>query len=286
MKPGQPSRTALLVAGGICFAANEPELRGLVDAEAVRLTRLLLGACGPGRNLLRWIDSTQRRTLLKLLERCTIPGIVRHWICRKRWIEASWRAAQRDGFDTLVVLGCGFDTLSLRAGETAHVIDVDRTPVLTVRRAALARLGLRDHALIEHDLEAPGLDRQLARALAPTSSTFVLIEGVLMYLEPSRVDDLFAELRELSGQRLRIGFTFMESPRGAAPAFRPRSRLVDAWLRWRREPFRSGLDPSELRGWLRQHGFELTHYSPTPARADAGLLSLRGEAVALADRAH
>ncbi len=217
-----------------------------------------------------------------MLERWTIPGIVRHWVCRKQWLEAAWRAAQDDAYDTLIVLGCGFDTLSLRS--SANAIDVDHPATLSVRRAALAQLNLRNHALIEHDLSAPGLRRKLEAALPSAVSTFVLIEGVLMYLDARGTDDLFAELRDLRSGRLRVAFTFMESPGGDPPAFRPRSRLVDAWLRLRGEPFRSGLDPCELAGWLRQRGFQLIGYSATPGRTNADACVLRGESAAVADR--
>ena len=48
------------------------------------------------------------------MERATHPGIVRHWMLRKKWIELRVRAAIADGADQVVVLGAGFDTLGVR----------------------------------------------------------------------------------------------------------------------------------------------------------------------------
>ena len=288
MRPDAPSRTALVVAGGVVFAAGEPAMQDIVDPDAARLTRSMLRMNAMGNRLLRLIDSRAGRILIRLIERCTIPGVIRHWNCRKRWFEQAWRRAHVDGFDTMVVLGSGFDTLSLRVaiepGASIRTIDVDHPATLAARRYGIAGHVPQSHTLVEHDLGQSGLGVALGGAISADSSTFVLIEGVLMYLEPGRVSRLFAELSSLKLRRLRVAFTFMECSESAPPAFRPRSRLVDLWLRWRGEPFRSGLDPDELKKWLEEQGFQLLDFSRTPGRAEGDANMLRGECAAVADR--
>jgi O-methyltransferase involved in polyketide biosynthesis len=44
----------------------------------------------------------------------THPGIVRHWMLRKRWIESRVRARIAAGASQVVVLGAGLDTLGVR----------------------------------------------------------------------------------------------------------------------------------------------------------------------------
>lgn len=289
MKADAPSRTALVVAGGVVFAAGEPGLRAIIPPESVELTRVLLGATSQGRRLLRWIDARVGRSVLRLLERATIPGIVAHWVCRKRWIEEAWVAARAEGFDTLVVLGSGLDTLSLRVARetdnTARIIDVDHPATLAARRTGIASAGGASPRLVAHDLGGPGLQRAIGGALTPDSSTFVILEGVLMYLEPGRVDQLFSEIAGLPGRRLRVAFTFMETRGAAPPAFRPRSGFIDFWLARRGEPFRSGLDPDSLPGWLGQRGFALRALSPTPGHSRAPGTLPRGECAAVANAA-
>jgi len=288
MRPDTPSRTALVVSAGVVFAAGEPAMQGIVDPEAARWTRLLLRTNPQGNRLLRLVDSWAGRMLIRLMERCTIPGVIRHWNSRKRWIEQAWRIASADGFDTLVVLGSGFDTLSLRIAlapdNETRTIDVDHPVTLTARRTGIAGLVSPSHLLVEHDLCQPGLGAAIGAAIPMKSSVFVLIEGVLMYLSPGRVSELFSELAALKAERLRVAFTFMEGSGSRPPAFRPRSRLVDGWLRWRGEPFRSGLDPENLASWLESRGYRLADFSTTPGRAPGCIHPLRGECAAVANR--
>ena len=281
-----PSKTALAVAGGVVYAAGDPELRDFVDSDAAGLVRHMLRATRPG--LLAMIDSRIGRMLVPLIERWTIPGIIRHWVCRKQWVARAWEAAQSDGFDALVVLGSGFDALSLRAAPTnegtIRTVDVDHPATLAVRRKALSKNTLPAHSLIAHDLAQPGIVHAIAPGLVANASSFVIIEGVLMYLESTRVDELFGELAKLPSRRLRVAFSFMETPGGCQPAFRRRSRLVDLWLRMRGEPFRSGLDPAKLDTWVKGHGFRIVTFAETPDLAGTNSEPLHGECVALIER--
>ena len=282
-----PSRTSLAVAAGVVFAAGEPALAEILPREAADLSRVLLSATSQGRKLLRWIDSRAGRIGLRLLDRCTVPGIIGHWVCRKRWIEDAWQAARREGFDTLVVLGSGFDTLSWRiareADPSVRTIDLDHPATLVARRAGIASAGGPSPFLVEYDLRHKGLDRILSADLLGQSSTFVLIEGVLMYFDSHRISELFSELAALPARRLRVAFTFMEISHDGRPAFRPSNPLVDLWLRWRGEPFYSGFDCESLESWLRQHGFSLREFAQRPGHSYVGLICLpRGECAAIA----
>lgn len=281
-----PSRTALVVAGGVAYAAGDPQLKGLVEPEAAKFTRRMLQYARP--RLLRLIDSPLGRWAIRTLERWTIPGIIRHWNCRKVWLAQAWESARHDNFDTLVILGSGFDTLSLRVAQSAggaiQTIDVDHPATLRARQSAVSDFSHPSHTFIAHDLGHPDVGETLRPAISNERSVFVVIEGVLMYLEPERVEELFRELAAMQLRNLRIAFSFMERLGDAPPAFRPRSRLVDIWLGLRREPFRSGLDPKELNAWLRKLGYQLLKYAASPDDAPTTDTKLRGEGVALADR--
>jgi methyltransferase (TIGR00027 family) len=288
VKAGEPSGTALIVAAGIVLAARDSSLQAVVDPEIVRLTREMLACTRKGRRLLGWIDSPRRRILLRSLERVTIPGIIAHWTCRKHWLAKMWETARRDGFNTLLTLGSGLDARSLcvarREGECVATVDVDHPATLAVRRRAITGLVGSSHRLIEHDFSRAGLTAALQDALGQDSSVFVLAEGLLMYLDAARVDGLFAELARAPARRLRIAFTFMETRAGSAASFHPRSRLIDTWLRWRGEPFRSGLDPGSLAAWLDRSGFRLIEFSARPGRTGDRFGLLRGECAAVAER--
>jgi methyltransferase (TIGR00027 family) len=272
----------------VVFASGEPALAGILPPEAAELSRVLLGATSQGRKLLRWIDSRAGRVALRLFDRCTVPGIIGHWVCRKRWIEDVWQAARREGFDTLVVLGSGFDTLSWRvargAGPSVRTIDLDHPATLVARRAGIAAAGGPSPLLVEYDLCNKGLDHTLNFDLLGQSSTFVLIEGVLMYFDSGRIIELFAEIAALPALRLRVVFTFMEISHDGRTAFRPSNPLVDLWLKWRGEPFCSGFDCESLEPWLSQRGFSLSGIAQRPGHSYArGVRLPSGECGAVAE---
>jgi O-methyltransferase involved in polyketide biosynthesis len=78
-----------------------------------------------------------------------------------------------------------------------------------------------------------------------------------MYLSPSEVDHLFQTIREWGGAGSRVAFTFMEPQANGRVNFRTRSRAVDAWLSWRGEVFKWGIERAALPAYLRERGFNL-----------------------------
>lgn len=286
MRDGRHSRTALLVAGGVVFAAQESALQRCVVPGAAALSRSLLSSAAEGRRLLRLIDSRPGRWALRAAQRCTIPGIVGHWNCRKRWIDDAWHKARDEGFNTLVVAGCGLDTLTLRAaraGGGVRIIEIDHPATSAMRQSALASIGETSSTLIRHDLGQPGLHGALRGVLRGDERTVFVIEGVLMYLTPERVWALLAEIASLPCDRIRLIFTYMETAPDGRAAFRPRSRLIDAWLALVGEPFRSGMKTDTLPGALARHGWRVVAMSRTPGHELVNLELPTGECAVVAD---
>lgn len=288
MIEGSCSSTAIVVAGGVVLAAEDATLRGCVLPDAAPLSRALLRTTAAGRVILKMVGSRIGRSALRLLERLTIPGIVGHWNCRKCWIDDAWKQARGDGYDTILVLGSGFDTLSLRVarshGDRVRVIDVDHPATLAARRAGVSDLGGRAPIMIEHDLGTPGVCRALGTHIGEDTSVFVVIEGVLMYFDAARVESLLAEVASIPARRLRVAFTYMEeSPEGVA-AFRPHSLLVHAWLSIIGEPFRSCMKPESIAALLGAHGFVLRDMSSRPGHSLVERALAGGEGAVVAER--
>jgi len=221
--------------------------------------------------------------LWRSLEGLTHPGIMKHYWHRKRWIESRVQTAMACGFERLVVLGAGFDTLGFRlsAGNPkAEIVELDHPATQGAKLRAL-----EDNSIsIPSNLKFIGLDlgRQSfpAEMFDDSKSTLFVIEGVLMYLLPATIDRLFEVLRELPSKRLRVLFSFMTKWPDGRTEFRPRSWLVNWWLGWRNEPIAWGLEPEIMDDFLSVRGFAMKELCSTRELAEEyglGPFNLDGE---------
>jgi methyltransferase (TIGR00027 family) len=242
MRADRPSRTAVLIAAATVFLSRDPELALLVPSEAATWCRLLLKEDPLVKTLLH----PALRWFVRLAERATVPGLMLHFMLRKRWIEEAVREGLVQGCREVVVIGAGFDTLCVRlAGEFPRVtfIEVDHPATQRRKRAALPP-ELHNLRLVEVDLA----QQKLEEVCRPRNDAAVVIEGLLMYLTEAQVGRLFSALKDCR----RIVFTVMDAPafRNATPLV---SRLLAAW----REPFKSSLRPGEAPAFVERFGFRL-----------------------------
>ncbi len=256
MKPGQPSRTALIVAAGLQLARPADEQRHLLPGAALSAGAALLEALHPRlAGLLRrgWF-----RALCRWLERRTLPGILLHYALRKRILRDAAQAALDAGCEQVVALGAGFDTLCAElsvAYPQLTCIEVDHPATQSHKRRAqpagpvhymAAELGQREVGAILADCPQFRSGRR----------TLFVAEGLLMYLPLDAVARLFAQMAAAAPDS-RVAFTWFEPQADGKPNFRQRSRLVDVWLKLRGEPFLSGLARAELAGFLAAVGYTL-----------------------------
>ena len=210
-------------------------------------------------------NSRACRLLISAVERLTIPGINLHYALRKRYLEETARAALRQGFRQVVVFGAGFDTLALRLHEShpaSQFIEIDHPATQRSKEREIVRRNLRKENLhfIALDLTRQNLEEQLRGAdfYRAGERTLFIAEGLLMYLAPGEVDELFGLVRRLGGAaRSRLAFTFMEPRADGRIAFHRSTRAVDLWLRWRGEPFKWGISRKHLDSYLAARGFRL-----------------------------
>lgn len=275
MKAENPSATAYLIAAGTLFVAADPQAGRLIPARAAELSASFVGA---GSRLARCVpDALGRKHLrpfVSAVERLTIPGIQIHYALRKLYLEETLRAAlsesEPDRFRQVVVFGAGYDTLALRLHETfpgTQFIETDHPATQRRKTHALAaHRNLRLERPPTPNLHFLPLDltrQQLAATLRNFHAyrngarTLFIAEGLLMYLSHAEVDNLFQTIRECSGAQSRVAFTFMEPQADGCVNFRTRSRIVDAWLGWRGELFKWGIERGALSGYLSARGFSL-----------------------------
>lgn len=270
----EASATAYLIATSTLFVAADPRAGHLIPTRAAELSACFVQT---GSRAVRWTHEALARSavvrpFVSALERLTIPGIQLHYALRKLYLEETARAALADGIRQVVIFGAGYDTLALRLHEEFPAVQfIETDHPATQRRkthALAARLASRGGQRQEQtpnlhflplNLTHHGLAASLLR-FAPyraDASTLFIAEGLLMYLTPVEVHNLFQMTRDLSGASSRFAFTFMEPQTNGRINFRTRSRVVDAWLNSRREVFKWGIKREELSGYLRERGFAM-----------------------------
>jgi methyltransferase (TIGR00027 family) len=254
----RPSSTATLIAAATVYLAADPRLACLVPEGAAEVCARCLPPAR--RSAVRALSHPALRWAARLAERATVPGLLEHFMLRKRWIEAAVRAALASGCEQVAIIGAGFDTLAARLAPEfprARFIEVDHPATQAAKRRAVSHVNLE---FVAADLARRRLPDALAGSSyrANASSVFV-IEGLLMYLSDAEVAALFAALGELQRARGDVVFTVME---GAD--FHNATALVRRLLaRWS-EPFKSALRRGDVPAFLAPFGLELRKLA-TPA---------------------
>jgi methyltransferase (TIGR00027 family) len=282
MKPDKPSKTALIVAGGLQLAGAKPN--AALSADALRFGERLLRVAYPRlAGLLRkaWFCH-----LCGLLERATLPGICLHFALRKQILRQHARAALAAGCTQVIVLGAGFDTLctELKAvQQDLCCIEIDHPATQSVKRAAADG---DDIDFIAGDLTQQNLGQLLAghSNFRADASTLFVAEGLLMYMPLDAVRALFVQMAAVAPSS-KVAFTWFEPLVDGRPGFRQRSRLIDIWLRWRGEAFMSGMACTDLADFLSGTGFVLQNLNTSSDLLDSSHVKDRpidGEYIVLA----
>lgn len=257
MKRDKPSNTALVVAAGLQLAREHAALpAGLMPAEALRCGEQLLQRVHP--RLAGLLRQTWFRRLCNLLERATLPGICLHFALRKEIVRQYAHAAIAGGCTQVVVLGAGLDTLctELKAARPdLCCIEIDHPAMQAARRKASDGTGI-DFIAADLTQQALGAVLKVHPTFCRGAHTLFVAEGLLMYMPLDAVCALLTQMAA-AAPHCDVTFTWFEPCADGRPGFRQRSRLVDAWLRWRGEPFLSSMPRAELAGLLSSLGFVL-----------------------------
>jgi methyltransferase (TIGR00027 family) len=293
MRENRPSSTAALIAAATVFLARDPRLAALVPTGAAPVC----ARCLESVSLLGTVQTVSRtglRWAARLAERATVPGLLLHFMLRKRWIEEAVRAALAESCAQVVVIGAGFDTLAPRLSAEfprASFCEIDHPATQARKRAALPGAPANLH-FIAADLSRTRLQDALsAGAYRPELRTVFVVEGLLMYLADAEVSGLFTALREAGRAGAVVVFTVMEPAPGGRLAFHNATLLV-RWLLWRwSEPFVSALRREDAARFLERSGFRLQALADSealrarylaPARLE-GLALAQGEMIVLAE---
>lgn len=251
-----PSDTAILVARSILLAAEDGTLRSLMAAGETEILERI-----PHVRHSRWFDFAMNhawaRKMIFAGERRLLPGIIAHYLVRKRRIEMAVREALDSGVRQVVILGAGFDTLAWRLhGEFPATIflELDHPATQDAKRSALPPAPNLFYGQVDLSSETLGNALNACPRFSPEQSSVFVAEGLTMYLSVSRVTALMREFSRLAGPAGRVIFTFMEEDASGSIGFRGESPWISRWLSWRSEPFLWGISRANLPAFLASNG--------------------------------
>jgi methyltransferase (TIGR00027 family) len=248
----QASRTALLIAASLVLLHRDPKYSSLVSRTSADLCAQMLETySSEARLFLRIVRQAWFRPIAKFIDQITIPGILLHYVLRKKCIAGLLRSALINGATQVVIIGAGFDPLSFELHEdfpSVRFWEIDHPATQRQKLRAFSKIDVERLHFIAADLNAATLDRNalLKTSFDPAQRTFWIAEGLLMYLSRDNVSSLMRKLENLSGPGSQFAFTFMEKQGDGRIHFYSQSKLVDWWLRRRGEPFLWGTTRSNI----------------------------------------
>jgi methyltransferase (TIGR00027 family) len=288
----QASRTALLIAASLILLRRDPKHSNLVSKTSADLCAHVLETYSSQTRLfLKIVRRSWFRPIAKWIEQITIPGILLHYALRKKCIATLARSALANGATQVVVVGAGFDPISLELQldfPVAEFWEIDHPATQRQKLRAVSKIGAERLHFVAADLSANGLDREalIKNSFDPNQRTFWIAEGLLMYLRAEKVSSLMKTLSSLSAPGSQVAFTFMEKRSDDRVQFDSQSSFVDWWLRRRGEPFLWGTTRDQLvelvRPWRVIRFFDHDDLRQTePGLADEPIA--KGEVICLAE---
>jgi methyltransferase (TIGR00027 family) len=220
------------------------------------------------------------------VERLAVTGLATSGLCRHRYLDEQLLAAL-PAIAQVMILGAGYDTRAYRFTTeigARPVYEVDLAP-LSRRKAAIVvrHAELFGHASV-HRVEIDFRTQSLAERLADSgfvrgAPTFVVWEGVSMYLSRAAVDGTLAALAAVCGPGSVLAMDFWQHVGGVGGySFR---LALERGMKLIGEPITFPLAAGEVSPLLGEHGFavrdlsdgdELTaRYATDGRRGDPGM---------------
>jgi methyltransferase (TIGR00027 family) len=205
------------------------------------------------------------RTASRVLDRlyAGMPGEV---VLRCRYADDALRDAIAGGTSQVIMLGSGYDATCVRLaapGVTFYEVDQADTQrrKLEILTEAAPAGGLERVRFVPCDFTSDSIaDRLLEHGFDPTQPCFANWLAVTFYIPRAAVESTLSQVARVSSRGSRIVFNYLhrdavEGTLDDAGVTRARKGVAR-----RGEPWRFGIDPHDVEGWLRGLGFDLTDH--------------------------
>jgi methyltransferase (TIGR00027 family) len=178
---------------------------------------------------------------------------------RKCFINQQVLEAITVGIRQVMVIGAGFDTLCFRLAPQftgVQFLELDHPSTSRIKHKAVTRLGQPENLhFISADIATSNLSEVMQKEACwnTESAGMIIAEGVLMYMEPERVETLFLEAARCGAAGSRITFTHMV-PGGCSGDEGNVTRFLAQLIG---EPLLSSIETSDLPAMLNKSGWRL-----------------------------
>jgi len=261
MRKDKPSRTALKVALNIVTLGSKPGMEAVLPAGIVDATRRLLIAAGAaGKRTVKWAQSKKSVAIYEAFD-WMLPGQFVAFAHRKAFCERQVRDGIGAGAAQVLVLGAGYDTLGWRlAPEFSGVtfFEIDHPATARLKQTGVESLGRRKNLnLIAEDLSKRKLVDVLNtdKSWDPGACSVIVAEGLVMYLAPEAVRDLFSQCAAVTASGSRMAFSYIPAGADGRPDVGAWTGLM-LWLqKVSGEPWLWSIRPEELAPFLAQTGW-------------------------------
>jgi methyltransferase (TIGR00027 family) len=200
---------------------------------------------------------------VRAAERWELAGIATSGLCRHRFIDEHLVDALPD-VEQVMILGAGYDSRAYRFATeigSRPVFEVDLAP-LSRRKAAIIASNpeLFAHASVhrvEIDFRTQSLPERLAGSgFVPGAATFVVWEGVSMYLTRAAVMDTLGALASVCGSGSVLAMDYWQRVRGRRMYDQIR-HVGERAIRLIGEPITFAIDPTHAESMLSTTGFDV-----------------------------
>jgi len=261
MHNDKPSRTAHKVALSIVTLGAKPGMDRILPAGIVQATEKLLVTSGAvGARGVRWSRFQRMVSVYEAFD-WMLPGQFEAFAHRKAFCERQVRDGIGHGATQILVLGAGYDTMGWRLAPEfpgVNFFEIDHPATARLKAKGIDAMGQRDNlCLIAEDLGK----RKLVDVLKSNESwdhsarTVIVAEGLVMYLPPEAVRDLFRQCAVVVGTGSQIAFTYIPTGADGRPDAGRWTGLM-LWLqKFIGEPWIWSIRPEELDLFLEKSGW-------------------------------
>lgn len=264
MHKKKPSKTAYKVALNIVTLGAKPEMDKVLPPGIVDATEKLLIASGAaGATMVRWSRSRRMVSVYEAFD-WMLPGQFEAFGYRKAFCERQVKDGIGAGATQILVLGAGYDTIGWRLAPEfpgVNFFEIDHPATAHFKSRGIEAMGQRDNLhLIPEDLGRQKLVDVLKanESWDKTKRTVIVAEGLLMYLPPAAVRDLFAQCAAIAGAGSRIAFTYICTGADGRPDVGRWTGLVLWILKVSGEPWLWSIRPEQLGRFLEETGWTNT----------------------------